>query len=118
MSTPCWLCSADDEARAAIREEVQYIFFDEYQDANPIQEAIVEALAWPGQLFFVGDVKQAIYRFRRADPNIFNRRYARYRDTDDGRLIFLSENFRSRSEILDFANALFDALMTPRLGRR
>ena len=107
---------ADDAARAAIREEVQYIFFDEYQDANPIQEAIVEALAWPGQLFFVGDVKQAIYRFRRADPNIFNRRYARYRDTDDGRLIFLSENFRSRSEILDFANALFDALMTPRLG--
>lgn len=107
---------ADDEARAAIREEVQYIFFDEYQDANPIQEAIVEALAWPGQLFFVGDVKQAIYRFRRADPNIFNRRYARYRDTDDGRLIFLSENFRSRAEILDFANALFDALMTPRLG--
>lgn len=107
---------ADESARAAIREEVQYIFFDEYQDANPIQEAIVESLATPEHLFFVGDVKQAIYRFRRADPNIFNRRYARYRDTDEGRLIFLSENFRSRAEILDFANALFDGLMTPALG--
>lgn len=107
----------DDEAAcAAVRAEIQYIFFDEYQDANPIQEAIVELLATDDHLFFVGDVKQAIYRFRRADPNIFNRRYARYRDTDDGRLIFLSENFRSRSEILNFANALFDTLMTPTLG--
>lgn len=107
---------ADDEARSAVREEIQYIFFDEYQDANPIQEAIVEALATDDHLFFVGDVKQAIYRFRRADPNIFNRRYARYRDTEDGRLIFLSENFRSRGEILNFSNALFDTLMTPALG--
>lgn len=106
----------DDTACSAIRQEIQYIFFDEYQDANPIQEAIVEALAHPGQLFFVGDVKQAIYRFRRADPNIFNRRYARYRDSEEGRLIFLSENFRSRAEILNFANALFDDLMTPALG--
>ncbi|MEE0510076.1 MAG: helicase-exonuclease AddAB subunit AddA [Peptococcaceae bacterium] len=106
----------DEEACAAIRQEVQYIFFDEYQDANPIQEAIVEALAHPGHLFFVGDVKQAIYRFRRADPNIFNRRYARYRDSEDGRLIFLSENFRSRAEILNFSNALFETLMTPALG--
>lgn len=107
---------ADDEAQAAVRDEVRDIFFDEYQDANPIQEAIVEALATPDHLFFVGDVKQAIYRFRRADPNIFNRRYARYRDSEDGRLIFLSENFRSRAEILDFANALFTGLMTPVLG--
>lgn len=106
----------DADARKAIREEIQYIFFDEYQDANPIQEAIVEALATEDQLFFVGDVKQAIYRFRRADPNIFNRRYARYRDTDEGRLIFLAENFRSRPEILHFSNALFDTLMTPLLG--
>lgn len=107
---------ADARTREAIRQEIGYIFFDEYQDANPIQEAIVEALASPGRLFFVGDVKQAIYRFRRADPNIFNRRYARYRDGDDGRLIFLAENFRSRPEILHFANALFDSLMTPTLG--
>ena len=107
---------ADDEARAAVQAEVRDIFFDEYQDANPIQEAIVEALATSGHLFFVGDVKQAIYRFRRADPKIFNRRYARYRDSADGRLIFLSENFRSRAEILDFANALFSGLMTPALG--
>lgn len=106
----------DEEARQAIREEVQYIFFDEYQDANPIQEAIVEELAVDHHLFFVGDVKQAIYRFRRADPNIFNRRYAHYKQGADGRLIFLSENFRSRAEILNFSNALFRDLMTPELG--
>lgn len=106
----------DAPTKAAIQEEIGYIFFDEYQDANPIQEAIVEALKTPNQLFFVGDVKQAIYRFRRADPNIFNRRYARYQENDDGRLIFLSENFRSRGEILNFSNALFGTLMTKDLG--
>ena len=106
----------DEEARQAIRKEIQYIFFDEYQDANPIQEAIVEKLAVDNHLFFVGDVKQAIYRFRRADPNIFNRRYARYKKGQDGRLIFLSDNFRSRAEVLNFSNALFYNLMTPELG--
>ena len=106
----------DEATKAAVMDEIRYIFFDEYQDANPIQEAIVEALKTPNQLFFVGDVKQAIYRFRRADPNIFNRRYARYQKHEDGRLIFLSENFRSRREVLDFSNALFATLMTKSLG--
>lgn len=106
----------DEEAGPAIRQEIRYIFFDEYQDANPIQEKIVNALAAPDHLFFVGDVKQAIYRFRRADPNIFNARYARYEQGDGGRLISLSENFRSRQEILTFSNALFGTLMTSDLG--
>jgi ATP-dependent helicase/nuclease subunit A len=107
---------ADEETRRAIQQEVKYVFFDEYQDANPIQEAIVQRLATPDRLFFVGDVKQAIYRFRRSDPGIFNARYRLYRDGQGGRLIFLSQNFRSRREILRFANALFETLMTTQLG--
>lgn len=107
---------ADEETRNSIRHEVQYIFFDEYQDANPIQEAIVNALSNEDKMFFVGDVKQAIYRFRLADPNIFNARYAQYRDKKNGELIFLAENFRSRQEIIQFCNALFYPLMTQALG--
>lgn len=100
-----------------LKSEIQYIFFDEYQDANPIQEEIVQKLGTPGQLFFVGDVKQAIYRFRQADPALFNRRYRLYRDNVfNGRLIHLAENFRSRQEILNFSNQLFGTLMTPERG--
>ncbi len=106
----------DEATHESIRAEVQYIFFDEYQDANPIQEAIIEALSNEDKLFFVGDVKQAIYRFRLADPNIFNTRYAKYREKEGGELIFLAENFRSRQEIINFCNALFEPLMTPKLG--
>lgn len=107
---------AIDEVREELRSELALIFFDEYQDANPVQEAIVERLANPAGLFFVGDVKQAIYRFRQADPRIFNRRYARYLKGDGGTVIHLSENFRSREGILTFCNRLFAPLMTLRLG--
>ena len=106
----------DEETCEAIREEVSYVFFDEYQDANPIQEAIVRTLSTSGHLFFVGDVKQAIYRFRRSDPSIFNERYGQYQRGEEGELIFLSQNFRSRREILDFSNRLFESLMTTTLG--
>lgn len=100
-----------------LKQEISYIFFDEYQDANPVQEEIVEMLASPGHLFFVGDVKQAIYRFRQADPALFNRRYHLYREQPNaGQLIHLAENFRSRQEILQFSNDLFETLMTPLLG--
>ncbi len=105
------------EVLDSLKSEIQYIFFDEYQDASPVQEEIVQKLATRGQLFFVGDVKQAIYRFRQADPALFNRRYRLYRDhSTSGRLIHLAENFRSRQEILSFSNQLFGTLMTPERG--
>lgn len=107
----------NEDVRQELKKEIKLIFFDEYQDANPVQEAIVEQLANPQGLFFVGDVKQAIYRFRQADPRIFNRRYERYgRDSVEEQVIHLSENFRSHESILTFANQVFQTLMTPRLG--
>lgn len=68
-------------------------------------------------LFFVGDVKQAIYRFRLSDPAIFNARYRAYKeDSEKGKLIFLSKNFRSNPNLLTFANFVFSHLMTEDLG--
>lgn len=107
----------DDKVKKSIKERICYIFFDEYQDANPIQEAIVSALQGENNLFFVGDVKQAIYRFRLSDPSIFNARYKAYRENQDlGALIFLSKNFRSEPMILNFANFIFSNLMMEDLG--
>lgn len=105
------------EARDAIRSGIDVIFFDEYQDANEVQEAIVNILAPDQGLFYVGDVKQAIYSFRFADPGIFNRRKEAYEKGEEGRVIHLADNFRSVRPILDFANALFADLMTPELGQ-
>lgn len=107
----------DETIKESIKNETKYIFFDEYQDANPVQEAIVEALKGENNLFFVGDVKQAIYRFRLSDPAIFNQRYKRYKkDAQEGELIFLSKNFRSNPNLLNFSNFLFYHLMSESLG--
>lgn len=105
------------EAREAIRQGIDAIFFDEYQDANDVQETIVNALAPEAGLFYVGDVKQAIYSFRFADPEIFNARYKTYLQGEEGRVVHLADNFRSVAPILAFANALFAGLMTPDLGQ-
>lgn len=82
------------------------ILVDEYQDSNAIQETIFQAVSQSGQnLFMVGDVKQSIYRFRLADPDIFLRKYSAYPDAADAapgepRKLLLSDNFRSREEVL------------------
>ena len=98
------------------------IMVDEYQDVSRVQDTIFRALSRDGRnLFLVGDVKQAIYRFRLADPEIFNEKYRSYRDDalaaeGEERRILLRENFRSRREIIDAANAVFSACMSRALG--
>lgn len=98
------------------------IMVDEYQDTNRVQDAIFTAISREGKnLFFVGDVKQSIYRFRLADPGIFlekYRRFADYTQAADGepRRILLSDNFRSHPAILEAANDVFRLTMTPRIG--
>lgn len=98
------------------------IMVDEYQDVSQVQDAIFRAVSKDGKnLFMVGDVKQSIYRFRLADPNIFTDKYLRYKDCDragpgEARRIMLQENFRSRREILDAANKVFSLCMSRRLG--
>lgn len=98
------------------------IMVDEYQDVSRVQDTIFRAVSRQGEnLFLVGDVKQAIYRFRLADPAIFTEKYLSYKDHDkakpcESRRIMLQENFRSRREILDCANSVFSLCMSRSLG--
>ena len=98
------------------------ILVDEYQDTNEVQNAIFRAVSREGKnLFTVGDVKQSIYRFRLADPTIFLSKYAAFKphteakDGEDRKLV-LSQNFRSRQEILDAANFLFENILSEEMG--
>ena len=107
--------AAAREIGARFRE----ILVDEYQDSNAVQERIFEALSRGGRnRFMVGDVKQSIYRFRLADPGIFLEKYRSFpmrADAAEGepRKILLSENFRSRPEILQAVNDVFSLVMSP-----
>lgn len=98
------------------------IMVDEYQDVNEVQELIFRCVSKnESNLFTVGDVKQSIYRFRLADPTIFTNKYLTYSDYENAevgqpRRILLQENFRSRSQVLDGANAVFENIMSTQLG--
>ena len=116
------LLDENDEPTALARrlsERWREVMVDEYQDVSPVQDAIFRAVSDGGKkLFLVGDVKQSIYRFRLADPEIFNRKFYAYAEADPqcARRILLRENFRSRAEILDAANAVFSLCMSRTLG--
>ena len=106
---------------AAAREigaKYREILVDEYQDSNTVQECIFEAVSQNGKnRFMVGDVKQSIYRFRLADPGIFLEKYEAYAERGaqkpgEPRKILLSENFRSRPEILRAVNDVFGLVMS------
>lgn len=105
-----------DEYRAKLR----LVFVDEYQDINEAQDAILQALGREGQganRFLVGDVKQSIYRFRLANPHIFQRYASAWKsDSGSGAVIPLADNFRSHEAILEFVNALFGSLMHHEVG--
>ena len=97
------------------------IMVDEYQDTNAVQNTIFGALSSGNNLFMVGDVKQSIYRFRLAEPEIFLEKYDRFppagqADAGEGRKILLSDNFRSRPEVLDAVNFIFRGVMTRAAG--
>ena len=94
------------------------VMTDEYQDSNLIQELILNAVARDGRRFMVGDVKQSIYRFRLARPEIFMQKLSAYTQegAGPGRRIDLHKNFRSRSQVLDFTNRVFEKIMACDLG--
>lgn len=107
----------DEQALAEIKARYKLIFVDEYQDTNPVQEAIISKIAQPDNLFMVGDVKQSIYGFRGCEPNIFVQKYLDYKHSGSGEAIELNDNFRSNRQILDFVNDIFDLVMTPDFGK-
>ena len=97
-----------------LRGRFRDVMVDEYQDTNAVQEAIVNLVSRTDNRFYVGDVKQSIYRFRMADPGLFMEKYGRFgRDLEDGeRRIDLAKNFRSDANILTFINFIFRQIMS------
>lgn len=105
-------------------QKYSLIVLDEFQDVNNLQDVIFKALSDTEDIsligknvFVVGDAKQAIYRFRRANPMIFvNTRRAAHRDDNDVKEVTLTKNFRSRRRVLEFSNYIFSQLMNPEMG--
>jgi len=104
----------------ALRKRFQRIFVDEYQDINPVQQSILDALSSGDNVFVVGDVKQSIYAWRGAEPTIFLERLksagANPKDPSCGFRVDLNRNFRSAQGILDFVNKIFRRIMTAEIA--
>ncbi|MHC1721518.1 MAG: helicase-exonuclease AddAB subunit AddA [Clostridiaceae bacterium] len=102
------------------RRRFQEILIDEYQDSNLVQEVILSTISRTeeGNLFMVGDVKQSIYRFRHAKPELFLKKYETYGTTAGmpGKKIKLYRNFRSRKTIIAGVNYIFSQIMSSGLG--
>lgn len=114
----------DSEIGGMYRKKFNYIFIDEYQDSNNLQEALIDKIKRGNNLFMVGDVKQSIYRFRLADPGLFNKKYNSYKPDygfDEGEelpniRVDLNRNFRSEKEILNGTNYIFKSIMSEKIG--
>lgn len=103
----------NDDAAEELQEKFDYIFIDEYQDSNYLQEVIVSRIARGNNLFMVGDVKQCIYKFRLAEPEMFTDK-ARLYDSEeeaDCVLINLNSNYRSKRSVTDPVNDIFSQVM-------
>lgn len=101
------------------QNQFEEIAIDEYQDSNLVQEYILTSVSKGNNIFMVGDVKQSIYKFRQARPELFLDKYKKYsldpKEKED-RKIQLFKNFRSRKNILDFTNLVFENIMSKNLG--
>ena len=102
-----------------IREELTNYFneimIDEYQDTSDIQDEFIKLIS-KNNVYMVGDIKQSIYRFRNANPNIFKNKYLDYSNNKNGIKIDLNKNFRSRNEVLDNINKIFNSVMSISFG--
>lgn len=108
------------EIACSYREFFEEVMVDEYQDSNMVQEFLVTAVSdmAKSNRFMVGDVKQSIYKFRLARPELFMEKYHLYagKVTDKNIRIDLKQNFRSRKEVLEATNSVFEKVMLPELG--
>ncbi|MBQ2661575.1 MAG: helicase-exonuclease AddAB subunit AddA [Clostridia bacterium] len=93
------------------QNKFKYIFVDEYQDSNLVQEKIISLIKREDNLFLVGDVKQSIYGFRLAEPKLFTEKYDLYADSAFGSRIDLNANFRSSLSVIDRTNEIFSIIM-------
>lgn len=102
------------------RQYFQEILIDEYQDSNLVQEYLLSAISGEAEghynRFMVGDVKQSIYKFRLARPELFLEKYDTYQETGDLCRIDLAKNFRSRVQVVDAVNGVFSRIMSREIG--
>ena len=102
------------------RQYFQEILIDEYQDSNLVQEYLLSAISGEEEgrynRFMVGDVKQSIYKFRLARPELFLEKYDTYQETGDLCRIDLAKNFRSRIQVVDAVNDVFSRIMSRQIG--
>ena len=113
MEHYCLEILEDPEIAAEYKKKFSQIFIDEYQDTNLLQEAIVDLIKRDNNLFMVGDVKQSIYRFRLAEPKIFQDKYDSYSEGSIplSEVVDLNKNFRSKDGIIRGVNEVFRDMM-------
>lgn len=105
----------NEEICMQLRASLNEIMIDEYQDTNDLQEKFISFLA-KDNVYMVGDIKQSIYRFRNANPNLFKEKYDQYSLHEGGIKIDLNKNFRSRKEVLQNINLIFNLVMSDFVG--
>lgn len=105
----------NDEIRESIKNNFYEILIDEYQDTSDIQELLISKIS-NNNVYVVGDIKQSIYRFRYANPDIFRTKYESYSNNIGGKKIDLTNNFRSRFEVLRDINLFFNKTMSSSVG--
>ena len=103
------------EVREELKGNFSEILLDEYQDTSDLQEEFINLIS-NNNVYMVGDIKQSIYRFRNANPNLFKNKYIDYQNGINGLKIDLLHNFRSRKEVLNNINLLFDEIMDIEIG--
>lgn len=104
------------ETAKLLRKQYHEIIIDEYQDSNNLQEAIFSSISRGNNMFMVGDIKQSIYKFRQANPDLFKYKYNTFPKLKKSVLIQLSDNYRSKSCVIDFCNNVFKPIMTDDFG--
>lgn len=108
------LLSENPDVLSAVKQKYKYVFADEYQDVNGIQEAILSLIS-SDNAFMVGDVKQSIYAFRGCNPDIIAAKFERY-ERGEGETVSLDANFRSTDAVLAAVNKTFSPIMTKDFG--
>lgn len=98
-----------------IQEKFDYVFIDEYQDTNPVQEKLIKAIGAKGRFVGIGDPKQGIYAFRNATAKIILADSKNFEQAQDGETVYLTDNYRSSGELLDFVNSIFSKIMTSQM---
>lgn len=109
------LVEENPDIRKELTEYFNEIMIDEYQDTSDLQEQFIRLIE-NNNVYMVGDIKQSIYRFRNANPQIFKQKYDAYAKEKNGIKIDLNKNFRSRKEVLENINEFFDSIMDNEFG--